>query len=192
MAATATPSPAPATAPTGLSRVYGFGSVFAKTIRDSRRATIVVAAVLGFLLILVSAAVASAFSTPASRAELAAVIAAVPPILQGMAGKPVNVESLGGYVNYKYGTFFPLIVSLWSILALSGTLAGETRRGSMEFLAATGLSRRRIALEKLFAHLLALTIACLALFVALLAVDAGFATMPQDEIANPVQCFRIR
>jgi ABC-2 type transport system permease protein len=177
-----TTAPTQAVAPSGLSRFYGFGSVFAKTIRDSRRATIIVTAVLAFLLILVSAAVASAFSTPESRAELAAVIAAVPPILQGLAGKPVNVDSLGGYVNYKYGTFFPLIVSLWSILALSGTLAAETRRGSMEFLAATGLSRRRISIEKLFAHILALTITCLVVFVALLLVDAGFATMPQDEI----------
>jgi ABC-2 type transport system permease protein len=179
---TGTVTPAPAVAPSGASRFYGFGSVFAKTIRDSRRATIVVAAVLGFLLILVSAAIASAFSTPQSRIEVAAVIAAVPPILQGLAGKPINVDSLGGYVNYKYGTFFPLIVSLWSILALSGTLAAESRRGSMEFVAATGLSRRRIALEKLSAHILALTIACVALFVALVLVDQAFARLPQDDI----------
>jgi len=177
-----TTTPSPAIAPSGVSRVYGFGSIFAKTLRDSRRATIAVAAVLGFLLILVSAAVASAFSTPESRAELAAVIAAVPPILQGLAGKPVNVDSLGGYVNYKYGTFFPLIVSLWSILALSGTLAAESRRGSMEFLVATGLSRRRIAVEKLAAHILVLTIACVALFVALIVVDGAFARLPQDDI----------
>jgi ABC-2 type transport system permease protein len=52
----------------------------------------------------------------------------------------------------------------------------------MEFLAATGLSRRRISVEKLVAHILALTITCLVVFVALLLVDAGFATMPQDEI----------
>ncbi len=63
-------------------------------------------------------------------------MAAVPPILQGLAGKPVNVETLGGYLQYKYGTFFPLVVSLWSILALSGTLAAEARRGSLEFVAA--------------------------------------------------------
>ena len=56
-------------------------------------------------------------------------MAAVPPILQGLAGKPVNVETLGGYLQYKYGTFFPLVVGLWSILALSGTLAAEARRG---------------------------------------------------------------
>jgi ABC-2 type transport system permease protein len=179
---TGSATPAPAVAPSGPSRIYGFGSVFAKTIRDSRRATLVVAAVLGFLLILVSAAIATAFSTPQSRVEVAAVIAAVPPILQGLAGKPVNVDSLGGYVNYKYGTFFPLIVSLWSILALSGTLAAESRRGSMEFLAATGLSRRRIAVEKLAAHILVLTIACVALFIALIIADGAFARLPQDDI----------
>jgi len=178
-----TATPTPALAPSRPSRVYGFGSIFAKTIRDSRRATIVVAAVLGFLLILVSAAIASAFSTPESRAQVAALIAAVPPILQGLAGKPVNVDSLGGYVNYKYGSFFPLIVSLWSILALSGTLAAESRRGSMEFLAATGMSRRRIALEKVAAHILVITIACVALFLALIVADGAFARLPQDDIS---------
>ena len=50
--------------------------------------------------------------------------------------RPINVETLGGYIQYKYGTFFPLVVSLWSILALSGTLAAEARRGSLEFVAA--------------------------------------------------------
>ena len=59
----------------------------------------------------------------------------MPPILQGMAGKVVNVDTLGGYLQYKYGVFFPLVLSLWSILALSGTLAGEAQRGSLEFVA---------------------------------------------------------
>jgi ABC-2 type transport system permease protein len=179
-----TTTPSPAVAPPGVSRVYGFGSIFAKTLRDSRRATIAVAAVLGFLLILVSAAIATEFDTPESRAQIAALIAAVPPIMQGLAGKPVNVDALGGYVNYKYGTFFPLIVSLWSILALSGTLAAESRRGSMDFLAATGLSRRRIAVEKLAAHILVLVIACTALFLALVFVDQAFARLPGDEITT--------
>ena len=86
-------------------------------------------------------------------------MAAVPPILQGLAGKPVNVETLGGYLQYKYGTFFPLVVSLWSILALSGTLAAEARRGSLEFVAADPMTRRRIALEKLFGHVTSIVIA---------------------------------
>ena len=132
-------------------RIYGFGSVFGKAIRDSRRATLLVGALLGLILIVVSQGIVSEFATPQSRQELGNVVRAVPPVLQGLAGKPVNVETLGGYLQYKYGTFFPLVASLWSILALSGTLAAEARRGSLEFVAAAPISRRRLALQKLFA-----------------------------------------
>src|SRR5256885_9229202 len=150
-----------------IRRIYGFGSIFGKTIRDSRRATIAVGLVLGILLIGVSKAIVSQFATPDSRIEMGNVIRSVPPILQGLAGKVVNVETLGGYLQYKYGTFFPIIASLWSILALSGTLAAEARRGSLEFVAAGPLTRRRIALEKLFGHILVLTIACFAIFLSI-------------------------
>ena len=34
-----------------IQRIYGLGSVFAKTLRDSRRATILVGGVLGLMLI---------------------------------------------------------------------------------------------------------------------------------------------
>ncbi len=162
-------------------RIYGLGSVFGKTIRDSRRATIVVGAVLGLLLIGVSKAIVSQFVTVESRHEMGDVIRAVPPILQGLAGKVVNVETLGGYVQYKYGTFFPIIASIWSILALSGTLAAEARRGSLEFVAAVPMSRRRIALEKLFGHVTVIAIASAAIFLSLLVVGT-FATLPGDEI----------
>ena len=164
-------------------RIYGFGSIFGKTVRDSRRAVIVVSALVALSLIGVSQAIVSEFATPASRQQLANIVAAVPPILQGLAGKPVNVETLGGYLSYKYGTFFPIILSLWSILALSGTLAAEARRGSLEFVAATATTRRRVALEKLFGHVAGLTIAVIVTFLALLTVGATAAGLPGDEIS---------
>ena len=155
------PGPAAPTIPSVSlrSRIYGFGSVFGKTLRDSRRAVLAVGVLLGVTLIGVSFAIVSEFSTVAARQELVNVVNAVPPILQGLAGKPVAVDTLGGYLQYKYGTFFPLIASFWSILALSATLAAEARRGSLEFVASTAMTRRRIALEKLFAHLAGLAIA---------------------------------
>jgi ABC-2 type transport system permease protein len=173
------PSPA---GPSLVRRLYGFGSVFAKTIRDSRRATIGVGVVLGLMLLGVSAAIVNEFTTAASRQQLARLVAAVPPILQGLAGKPIHVDTMGGYVAYKYGTFFPLIVSLWSILALSGTLASESRRGSMEFLAATPITRRRIAIEKVLAHVGGLTVANLLVFAALAIAGSAIATLPGDQI----------
>jgi ABC-2 type transport system permease protein len=176
-------SPA-AAAPVPLARrIYGLGSVFGKTVRDSRRATIVVAGVLGLILIGVSKAIVTEFATVQSRNELGDLIRSVPPILQGLAGKPVNVETLGGYVQYKYGTFFPIVASLWSILALSGTLAAEARQGSLEFVTATAMTRRRIALEKAFAHVAVVTIAMIVVFLSIAFVGTAFAALPGDEIS---------
>jgi ABC-2 type transport system permease protein len=175
------PTATPVTTVPFLRRIYGLGSVFGKTMRDSRRATLVVGGVLGLLLIGVSRAIVSEFATPASRQELGDVVRAVPPILQGLAGKPVNVETLGGYLQYKYGTFFPLVASLWSILALSGTLAGEARRGSLEFVAAAPLTRRRIALQKMAGHIVVLAVASGLIFLSIVVVGS-FAVLPGDEI----------
>jgi ABC-2 type transport system permease protein len=169
--------------PSLWSRIYGLGSVFAKTIRDSRRATLITAGVLALVFIGVSRAITAEFATPESRAELESIVNAVPPILQGMAGKVVNVGTLGGYLQYKYGVFFPLVLSLWSILALSGTLAGEAQRGSLEFVASTGRSRRRVALEKLSGHLLMLGLAVLVAFLSIAYAGSAFATLPGDEIS---------
>jgi ABC-2 type transport system permease protein len=163
-------------------RIYGFGSVFAKTVRDSRRAMIVVGALMGLGLIAVAKTIAGEFSTVESRQEMGSLIRSVPPIMQGLAGRPVNVETLGGYISYKYGTFFPLVASLWSILALSGTLAAEARRGSLEFVAASPLSRRRIALEKVWGHIVVLTIAMALIFVSI-AIAGTLGTLPGDEIS---------
>ena len=177
-------SVAPAiTGPSVLSRVYGFGGIFGKTIRDSRRAVLVLSLLLAILLIGVSYAIVQEFNTPASRQQLEAVVAAVPPILQGLAGKAVHVGTLGGYLQYKYGAFFPEITSLWAILALSATLAAEAGRGSMEFIAVTAITRRRVALEKLFAHLTGQVIVALAVFVALLIVGRSLNGLPGDEIS---------
>ncbi len=169
--------------PSAFHRLYGLGSVFAKTLRDLRRATIAVAVTMSVLLIGVTRAVSLEFNTPASREGLAAIVRSVPPILAGMAGKPVNIETLGGYVNYKYGTFFPIVISLWSILALSGTLASEARRGSLDFVAAESLTRRRIALEKLFGHIVPLTFAVVVIFLSTAFVGNQFAVLPGDEIS---------
>jgi len=169
--------------PSLWSRISGLGSIFAKTVRDSRRATLITASLLFLIFVGVSYAIVSEFDTPQSRVEIENLINAVPPILQGMAGKVVNVGTLGGYLQYKYGLFFPLVVSLWSILALSGTLAGEAQRGSLEFVLASGKSRRRVALEKLSGHILMLGLAALVAMVSIAIAGNVFAKLPGDEIS---------
>ena len=180
---TAIVSAAPIARPSLPARLWGLGSVYGKTMRDSRRAIILVSALLFLVFVGVTGAIANEFSTPESRIELEALIKAVPPILAGLGGPIVNVGTMGGYLQYKYGTFFPVLLSLWSVLALSGTLAAEARRGSLDFVAAAPLSRTRIALQKLAGHLTGLTVAFLVTFVAIAIAGASFATLPGDEIS---------
>ena len=173
----------PLTEVSPLSRGFGLGSVFGKTLRDSRRATIIVGGAIGLLLVIVAGGVITQFNTPAAREEIGNIVDAVPPIMQGLAGKPVNVETLGGYIQYKYGGFLPLVTGLWSILALSSTLAGESRRGSLDFLLATPISRRGLAWQKVFAHVLMVAIAMAFIGGATALAGATFATLPGDEIS---------
>lgn len=163
-------------------RLVGLGSVFGKTVRDSRFGVIAIAALLGGIVVAGGAAMASTYGTLETRRELAMLSATLPPILRGLYGDPVNVDTLGGFISWHYGAYFALLAGLWSILALSSTLAGEARRGSLEFALVTPLSRRVIALEKVAGHVAALTVAMAVVALATWASGAGFATMPGDEI----------
>ena len=150
-----------------LSRFYGFGSIYGKTVRDSRLAFIIAVGVLVGMMLAAGAAMQDVFPTAQSRAEVDKLIDSIPASMSGLFGNPVKVGTLPGVVNWKYGPFFALGAGLWSILALSSTLAGEARRGSLDFVAAAPFGKRRIALEKLIAHL-----TMMGLSMAILAVAA--------------------
>ena len=168
-----------------LGRFYGFGSVYAKTLRDSRFSFIVLAGLVAGILLAAGAAIPTVFPTQEAREEIVKIANQLGGAAQGLAGKPVNVGTLGGYLQYKYGPIFLIITALWSIMALSGTLAIEARRGSLEFLAATSFARRRLAVEKVGAHVTVLAVtAALVIFVGWL-VGAAFGSIPGDAI--PVQ-----
>ena len=40
-------------------------------------------------------------------------------------------------MSWRVGNFLPVMLGLWSVLALSGTLAGEAAKGSLDLLAST-------------------------------------------------------
>jgi ABC-2 type transport system permease protein len=147
-----------------LSRLYGFGSIYAKTIRDSRLAFIIVGGLFGGLALALAAAIPSVFPTAASRLEIDKLIGGMPAQMVTFFGKPEKLGTFGGYLTWKYGLVFVVVTAVWSIMALSGTLAGEASRGSLDVVATTPFGKRRIALEKLAAHLtmMALALAVLA------------------------------
>jgi ABC-2 type transport system permease protein len=163
-------------------RLYGLGSVFGKTLRDSRLGALGVAAFVGLTLLGGGSAMAGAYATPGARAEMAAYTAQIPAAMRVMYGNPVNVGTLGGFLSWHYSGMFALIAGLWSILALSSTLAGDLRRGSLEFVLAAPLSRRRLALEKVAAHIAAMTAAMAVVALAAWLTGALSGGMPGDAI----------
>jgi len=164
-------------------RLFGLGSTFGKTLRDSRRAILIVGGFLSLLIIISGAFVASTWGTPETRAEGVALTTALPPIFTGLyGGSAVNADTLGGFTNWRYGLLFFVLPGIWSVMALSGTLVSEMRRGSMDFLAGSSIARRGIALQKLAGHVAAMTIAMLIAAFFLWLIGTAFATLPGDEI----------
>jgi ABC-2 type transport system permease protein len=164
------------------SRLYGFGSIYAKTLRDSRLALIVLSGLLGGLLLYAAIALNAAYSTLASRSELTSLVNDIPPALRGITGNPVNVGTIGGYFSWKYGPLYVISAGIWSILALSSTLAAEARRGSLDIVAASPFGKRRIAVEKLAAHVTGMTIVMAVVAVVAWASTNAFDHLPGDAL----------
>jgi ABC-2 type transport system permease protein len=165
-------------------RLYGLDSIFEKSVRDSRRAFIIEVLFLAVFLFVLFAIVSNEYTTQAARDQTARLASGLGPTGSGgITGPIVNVATIGGDITWTYGVIFPIVAALWSILALTGTLSGEARRGSLDFVAAAPRSMRRIVLEKVGAHvaLMAITVAAIAL--AAWAGGAAFQKFPGDEIA---------
>ena len=165
------------------SRVMGLGSVYAKTVRDSRRAALIVGGMAGLFMLATATPYGTEFQTPESRAQLAAQMSAMPAVFRGLLGEPINIDTLGGFLSWRVGNILPVLLGLWSVIALSGTLAGEAAKGSLDLLVSTPHARRSVALQKVAGHVTALVIAMLMTAVFITAAGAAFAVLPGDEIA---------
>lgn len=163
------------------SRVMGLGSIYAKTVRDSRRAAILVGVIGGLTMLATAAPYGTEFTTPESRANLVAQMGALPAVFRGLLGAPVAIDTLGGWISFRAGNFLPVLLALWNIIALSGTLSGEAAKGSLELVASTPVGRRSIALQKVAGHLTALAFAVLLITVFTYLASSAFAVFPQDR-----------
>ena len=164
-------------------RLYGFGSLFGKTLRDSRRAILLVGGFCALMALVSAAFIGSQWPTVELRAEGVALTTTLPAIFTGLyGGSAINADTIGGFTNWRYGLLFFLLPGVWSLIALSGTLLGEMRRGSMDLIAAAPVPRARIAIEKVGAHVAAMTIAMLIVGLAIWGSSLALGTLPGDEI----------
>ena len=176
-------SPATAvTAPSLRSRLFGLGSIFGKTFRDSRRSALIVGMAATSILVVTAASVAAEFDTVDKRLAIAAQMGSLPVIFQGMLGEMIGIERLGGFLSWRTINFLPIIFGIWTVVAMSGLLAGELARGSLDLVATTPRSRTRIALEKVAGFLLTLAVAAALFAVGAYASISLFGTLPIDPV----------
>jgi ABC-2 type transport system permease protein len=166
------------------SRVVGLGSIFGKTLRDSRRAMLIVGGIAGLFMLATGAPFGSApeFATIELRRQFTQGILSLPLALRGLLGDPIDIEHMGGFLSWRIGNTLPSIFGLWSVIALSGTLAGEAGKGSLDLLLSTPQGRASVALQKLAGHVVAVAVA-MAIFAGLtFLVGQLFARLPGDQI----------
>jgi len=166
------------------SRVFGLGTIYGKTLRDSWRAALVVGGIASLFMIGTGApyGFAPEFSTIELRRVFVAGLTSLPLALRGLLGVPINIETMGGFLSWRVGNTLPVLLGLWPVIALSGTLAGEAAKGSLDLLASTPQGRRTIALEKLAGHVTAVVFAMLLLAATIWFVGAAFGSLPGDAI----------
>jgi ABC-2 type transport system permease protein len=169
-------------APSLRARLLGLGSIFGKAFRDSRRTAIALGALFALVFLATAAQVAEQFDTAAERLKFAAELQGLPPIFQGMLGEPIAIDRLGGFMSWRILNFMPVTLGIWSVVAMSGLLAAELNRGSMDLLAASPISRVRLAFEKLAGYLVALAVSIATLVIGMVVAFAAFSKLPGDAV----------
>jgi ABC-2 type transport system permease protein len=168
--------------PTRSARLLGLGSVYGKAFHDSRRTALILAAVFGLLVAATAYQLVAEFKTTESRLAFAGQLTALPAIFQGMLGEPVRIDTLGGFVSWRIFNFLPVMLGIWSLVVLSGTLAGELARGSLDFVAATPVARRRLAVQKVLAFVSAVLLSVVVLEGLTYASLNALGTLPSDAV----------
>ncbi|MEO7664703.1 MAG: hypothetical protein ABIV26_06210 [Candidatus Limnocylindrales bacterium] len=171
------------TPPSLAARLLGLGSVFGKAFRDSRRTALLIGLLFAAIIAATASQIAIQFDSVQARLLFTTQLTALPAIFQGMLGEVIGIEKLGGFVSWRIFNIMPVMMGIWSIVALSGTLANELARGSLDVLAATPLVRRRLAVQKLLGYLAALVLALALLAIGTYASITAFAKLPGDEVS---------
>ena len=172
--------------PTVIARLFGLGSIFGKTFRDSRRTAIAIAVVLLMIVVATAASLVFGFDTAVKRATFAYQMGQLPAIFEGMLGVPVAVDRLSGFLSWRVLNFMPVLVGIWSTIALSSVLAGELSRGSLDMLVVGPFGRAKVAFQKVAGYLAAAGLMTVILALGTYAALQAFAALPGDAVGLDV------
>lgn len=133
-----------------------FRSVYTKTLRDMRWGTLSWGIGLGVLAVVTALGWSIAYPDEASRQQLLVQIKGGLAAAQVFYGRPVGIDHVGGFVEWRTLGLSPVLVGLYAILAGTGMTRGAEESGAIEVVVATSTSRTRVLLEQAAALVTAL------------------------------------
>jgi len=141
-----------------------FHSILSKSLRDYR----VPMLAWGFGLLVFMAT----FVAMATPAEVMAYISLVK--ILSFWGDPYAINTPEGYITFRWmETGWPILLSIWPILAGARLVRGEEERGTMDVLLATSQARTRLLQEKVGALFLALLVIAVLFALGVVAGEAA-------------------
>lgn len=90
----------------------------------------------------------SAYTTDVSRHAFALSIGRMP-AFQALYGQAVGVDTVGGFITWRYGDLLTLVIGLWALLAVTRMLRGDEESLRAEVLVAGDVSPRRLMATEL-------------------------------------------
>jgi ABC-2 type transport system permease protein len=118
-------------------------SIFWKTLREQRWALLIWSALIVVLLVSVYAGL--------SQLDLSQLGDLTQNRAYAFLSDPVATNTASGYVTWKYGSFFSLVLSIFALLVGSRLIRGEEVRGSLDLLLSTPHARKDLLREKVLA-----------------------------------------
>ena len=148
-------------------------NVFAKSLRDQRRKGVgwtVGLCLFAFMI----AGVYPSYSTTAK--ELERFMERAPAAMRALFGG-TDLDTAAGYLHTEVFSFMaPMFLILFAVALGAKAIAGEERRGTLDLLMSTPVSRRRVATEKFLAMIVATCVIGAVLWGAL-AIGGAMASM---------------
>jgi ABC-2 type transport system permease protein len=143
-------------------------SILLKTLRDQRWPALAWGGGLALLLIVSAAGWARAFPDEVSRRQIAAQVEGGLSTVQVMFGEPRNVDQLGGFLAWRIVSLYPVLLGLFMVIAATGASRGAEERGETAVVLVASRGRGRMLAEQAAGLALALALACVLIWAALL------------------------
>ena len=127
-------------------------TLFRLALRSHRTGAFATAAIGSFAGVLNAVAYISvAGATPADRVAFARSMEVIGQQLSYLLPRPVQLDSMGGYLTWRDLSTIGIVYAVWAMLAATGAGRGDEEKGLTEAWLATGISRARWLLVRVAA-----------------------------------------